>query len=53
MLVKNIVSEDVTILKKLNDTHNAFQNQKGFESDINLSNYIFYEIEGKINENCF
>ena len=50
---KRILSDkDVTILKKLNDTQ-CIQKSKGFESDMNLSNYIFYEIEGKINENCF
>jgi len=50
---KRILSEkEVTILKILDDSQ-CIQKSKGFESDMNLSNYIFYNIEGKINEGCF
>ena len=50
---KRILSEkEVTILKMLDDSQ-CIQKSKGFESDMNLSNYIFYNIEGKINESCF
>ena len=50
---KRILSEkEVTILKILDDSQ-CVQKSKGFESDMNLSNYIFYNIEGKINEGCF
>tara|TARA_B100000029_G_scaffold179934_1_gene177522 strand:- start:4071 stop:4718 length:648 start_codon:yes stop_codon:yes gene_type:complete len=50
---KRILSEDdVTIIKILNDSQ-CVQQSHGFESDMNLSNYIFYDIKGKINEGCF
>ena len=43
---------EVTIIKILNDSQ-CIQKSNGFESDMNLSNYIFYNIKGKINEECF
>ena len=50
---KRILSEeDVTIIKIFNDSQ-CIQQSHGFESDMNLSNYIFYNIKGKINEGCF
>ena len=50
---KRILSEeDVTIIKILNDSQ-CIQESHGFESDMNLSNYIFYNIKGKISEGCF
>ena len=50
---KRILSEeDVTIIKIVDDSQ-CVQKSHGFESDMNLSNYIFYNIQGKINEGCF
>jgi len=50
---KRILSEeDVTIIKILDDSQ-CIQQSHGFESDMNLSNYIFYNIKGKISEGCF
>ena len=50
---KRILSEeDVTIIKIL-DGSQCIQQSHGFESDMNLSNYIFYNIKGKISEGCF
>ncbi len=50
---KRILSEnDVTIIKTLNGIQ-CIQKSHGFESDMNLSNYIFYDIKGKMNEDCF
>ena len=50
---KRILSEDdVTIIKIVDDSQ-CIQQSHGFESDMNLSNYIFYNIKGKINEGCF
>ena len=50
---KRIRSEDdVTIIKIIDDSQ-CIQQSHGFESDMNLSNYIFYDIKGKINEGCF
>ena len=50
---KRILSEDdVTIIKIINDSQ-CIQQSHGFESDMNLSNYIFYNITGKIKEGCF
>ena len=50
---KRILSEEeVTIIKILNGSQ-CIQQSHGFESDMNLSNYIFYNIKGKINEGCF
>lgn len=50
---KRIMSEDnVTIIKITGDSQ-CVQKSHGFESDMNLSNYIFYDINGKINEDCF
>jgi len=50
---KRILSEDdVTIIKIVNESQ-CIQQSHGFESDMNLSNYIFYNIKGKIKEGCF
>jgi len=50
---KRILSEeDVTIIKIVDESQ-CIQQSHGFESDMNLSNYIFYNIKGKINEGCF
>ena len=52
---KRILSDDnITIVKIIdNDKIPCVQKSKGFESDMDLSNYIFYEIKGKISEDCF
>ena len=52
---KRILSEDnITIVKIIDDDKiPCVQKSKGFESDMDLSNYIFYEIKGKISEDCF
>ena len=52
---KRILSEDnVTIVKITdNDKSPCIQKSVGFESDMDLSNYIFYNIKGKIGEDCF
>ena len=52
---KRILSEEnVTIIKITeDDSIPCVQKSKGFESDMDLSNYIFYQIQGKISEVCF
>ena len=52
---KRILSEDnVTIVKMTdNDKSPCIQKSIGFESDMDLSNYIFYNIKGQIGEGCF
>ncbi len=52
---KRILSEEnVTIVKVTNDDKvPCIQKSVGFESDMDLSNYIFYNIKGKIGEDCF
>ena len=52
---KRILSEEnVTIVKVTeNDQIPCVQKSIGFESDIDLSNYIFYNIKGQIGEDCF
>jgi len=52
---KRILSEDnVTIVKITdNDKSPCIQKSVGFESDMDLSNYIFYNIKGQIGEDCF
>ena len=52
---KRILSEEnVTIVKVTdNDKVPCIQKSVGFESDMDLSNYIFYNIKGKIGEDCF
>ena len=52
---KRILSEDnITIIKIINDDKiPCVQKSKGFESDMDLSNYNFYELKGKIREDCF
>ena len=52
---KRILSDDnITIIKIIDDDKiPCVQKSKGFESDMDLSNYIFYEIKGKISEDCF
>ena len=52
---RRILSEDnVTIVKITGDDDiSCVQKSKGFESDMDLSNYIFYETTGKISEVCF
>lgn len=52
---KRILSDDnVTIVKITDgDTSPCIQKSVGFESDMDLSNYIFYNIKGQIGEDCF
>ena len=52
---KRILSEEnVTIVKVTeNDKVPCVQKSIGFESDMDLSNYIFYNIKGQIGEDCF
>ena len=52
---KRILSEDnVTIVKITEgDKSPCVQKSVGFESDMDLSNYIFYNIKGQIGEDCF
>ena len=52
---KRILSEEnVTIVKvSNNDQIPCVQKSIGFESDMDLSNYIFYNIKGQIGEDCF
>ena len=52
---KRILSEEnVTIVKVTeNDQVPCVQKSIGFESDMDLSNYIFYNIKGQIGEDCF
>ena len=50
---KRIMSEDNVTIIKITDDSQCIQKSHGFESDMNLSNYIFYDIKGKINEDCF
>ena len=52
---KRILSEEnVTIVKVTeNDQIPCVQKSIGFESDMDLSNYIFYNIKGQIGEDCF
>lgn len=52
---KRILSDDnVTIVKITEgDTSPCIQKSVGFESDMDLSNYIFYNIKGQIGEDCF
>ena len=52
---KRILSEEnVTIVKVSNNDHiPCVQKSIGFESDMDLSNYIFYNIKGQIGEDCF
>ena len=50
---KRILSEDHVTIIKIVDQSQCIQQSHGFESDMNLSNYIFYDIQGKINEGCF
>jgi len=52
---KRILSEDnVTIVKITEgDKSPCVQKSIGFESDMDLSNYIFYNIKGQIGEDCF
>jgi len=50
---KRILSEDdVTIIKIKHDSQ-CIQESHGFESDMNLDNFTFYNIKGKISEDCF
>ena len=45
---------NVTVIKILEGGKTpCIQKSEGFESDMDLSNYIFYEIKGKISEDCF
>ena len=52
---KRILSDDnVTIVKITEgDKSPCIQKSIGFESDMDLSNYIFYNIKGQIGEDCF
>tara|TARA_B100000945_G_C20402539_1_gene608144 strand:+ start:1393 stop:2055 length:663 start_codon:yes stop_codon:yes gene_type:complete len=52
---KRILSEDnVTVVKITKDDKSpCIQKSVGFESDMDLSNYIFYNIKGQIGEDCF
>ena len=52
---KRILSDDnVTIVKITEgDKSPCIQKSIGFESDMDLSNYIFYNIKGQIDEDCF
>jgi len=50
---KRIMSEDNVTIIKIREDSQCIQKSHGFESDMNLSNYIFYDIQGKINEDCF
>ena len=50
---KRILSEEEVTIIKILDGSQCIQQSHGFESDMNLSNYIFYNIKGKINEGCF
>tara|TARA_B100001142_G_scaffold276344_1_gene285220 strand:- start:3441 stop:4097 length:657 start_codon:yes stop_codon:yes gene_type:complete len=50
---KRILSEEEVTIIKILEGSQCIQQSHGFESDMNLSNYIFYNIKGKINEGCF
>jgi len=50
---KRILSEDDVTIIKITDGSQCIQESHGFESDMNLSNYTFYNIKGKISEDCF
>ena len=52
---KRILSEDNVTIVKITDGDKSpcVQKSIGFESDMDLSNYIFYNIKGQIGEDCF
>ena len=50
---KRIISEQRVKIIKINEDSECIQESIGFESDINLTNYIFYNIKGQIGEDCF
>ena len=50
---ERIISDDNVTIIKLSDNAQCIQKSRGFESDMDLSNYIFYDIQGKIKEDCF
>ena len=52
---KRILSEENVTIVKITDQDKSpcIQKSVGFESDMDLSNYIFYNITGQIAEDCF
>tara|TARA_B110000014_G_C20125062_1_gene598558 strand:+ start:4861 stop:5523 length:663 start_codon:yes stop_codon:yes gene_type:complete len=52
---KRILSEENVTIVKITDQDRSpcIQKSVGFESDMDLSNYIFYNITGQIAEDCF
>ena len=52
---KRILSDDNVTIVKITDGDKSpcVQKSVGFESDMDLSNYIFYNIRGQIGEDCF
>ena len=50
---ERIISDDNVTIIKISNGSQCIQKSRGFESDMDLSNYIFYNIKGQIGEDCF